>query len=195
MCTVYSQQRQVHRHRHVRPRRVPEHVGVDVRAVRRHRVRGGQHGPDAVRRGQGRAGHDAPAPGRGRPAGPAHTVRGQQDGRAGRVRRVRPGRCAQAARAHGTGPSVAAGQHGRGGRARSAGRRRAERRHGVAGGIGQVRPTAITRVLQLWFAVKFLCRLQSDTLNNIVWFRFFCPYYYIIFYRDVYISLLLLSSL
>lgn len=170
MFIVYSQQRQVHRQRHVRPRRVPEHVGVDVRAVRRHRVRGGQHGPDAVRRGQGRAGHDAPAPGRGRPAGPARTVRGQQGGRAGRVRSVRPGRRAQAARAHGTGPPVAAGQHGRGGRARSAGRRRAVRRHGVAGGVGQVQPAAMKR---LPFAVKFLCRLQSDDVpNDVVRFRF-----------------------
>jgi len=60
------------------------------------------------------------------------------------VRRVNHGRRAQTARAHGTGPSVAVGQHGRGGRAWPADRRRAKRRHGVAGGIGQVHPSAMT---------------------------------------------------
>lgn len=83
--TTHSQQRQVHGERHVGPGRVPKHVGVDVRAVRRGRVRVGQHGSDAVRRGQGRAGHVAPAPGRGGPTELADTVRGQQGGRAGRV--------------------------------------------------------------------------------------------------------------
>lgn len=135
-----SQQRQVHGDRHVGPGRVPEHVGVDVRAVRRGGVRGGQRGPDAVRRGQGRAGHDAPAPGRGRPARLADTVRGQQVGRAGRVQRVHRGRRARAARAHGTGPAVAVGHRGRGHGARATGRRRrAARGHGMAGGRGQRR--------------------------------------------------------
>lgn len=139
-----SQQRQVHGDGHVGPGRVPEHVGVDVRAVRRGRVRGGQHGPDAVRRGQRRAGHDAPAPGRGGPARIARTVRGQQGGRAGRVQRVHRGRRAQAARAHGTGPAVAVGHRGRGRRARPAGRRRAARSDGVAGGHGRRGSPAMT---------------------------------------------------
>lgn len=129
-----SRQRQVHRHRHVGPGRLPEHVGAHVRAVRRHRVRRGQHGPDAAGRGQGRAGHDAAAPGRGRSAGAADAVRGQQGGRAGRVRRVRGRRRAPAARAGRTEPPVAVGQHRRGGRAGPSGRRRAPGGHGLAGG-------------------------------------------------------------
>lgn len=113
-----SQQREVRGDRHVRPGRVPGHVGVGVRPVRRCRVRGGQHGPDAVRGGQGRAGHDAPAPGRGRPAGTTDTVRGHQSGRAGRVRRFHRGRGLAAARPSGTEPAVADGRHRRDGHRR-----------------------------------------------------------------------------
>lgn len=117
-------------------------MGVDVRPVRRDRVRRGQHGPAAVRGGQRRAGHDAPAPGRGRPAGRADTVRGQQDGRAGFVRRGRRGRRAPAARATGTGPAVAVGQHRRSGRVRG---RRTSRSVGMADRTGQSVPSAIAR--------------------------------------------------
>lgn len=109
-------------------------MGANVRAVRRHRVRRGQHGPDAAGRGQGRAGHDAAAPGRGRPAGAADAVRGQQGGRAGRVRCVRGRRRAPAARARRAGPPVAVGQHRRGGRAGPSRRGRAPGGHGLAGG-------------------------------------------------------------
>lgn len=109
-------------------------MGVDVRAVRRDRVRRGQRGPDAAGRGQGRAGHDAAAPGREGPAGHARAVRGQQGGRAGRVRGVRRGRGAPAARVHGTGPAVAVGQHRRD---RPRGRGRTKGGNGLAGGLGQ----------------------------------------------------------
>lgn len=132
-----SRQRPVHRDRHVGPRRVPGHVGVHVRAVRRHRVRRGQRGPDAAGRGQRRAGHAAPAPGRGRPAGHARAVRSQQDSRGGRVRAAYRRQRAPARRAHGTGPTVAVGRRRRVICARrTAGRRRVTGGHGMAGGPG-----------------------------------------------------------
>lgn len=161
-----SQQCEVHGQRHVGPGRVPKHVGVDVRAVRRDRVRGGQHGPDAVRCGQGRVANDAVASGRCRPAARADSVRGQQSGVGGRVQSVHGGRRAAVARTHWTGPAVAVGLHRRG--PWSPGKRRTARGHGMADGTVESR--SITRRLAFFSLfepkIRFLSRLLHKDWNR-----------------------------